>query len=119
MPLSALVLLNIIHKHLQTAVDSAVIQVESVTPNLNGFSAAFMLAGVDSAIENVKNLIVSGEQRSLEDLGIATVDFDLEWRSGYNDAGVDDRNVRSVGIVVGETGQRGRERQKIQKSHCV
>ena len=48
MPLGALVLLDIIHQDFQAAVDSAVIEVETETPDLKRFPAAFVLTGIDA-----------------------------------------------------------------------
>ena len=51
MALRSLVLLNIIDKHLKAAIHASMIQVEPEAPDLERFSAAFMLPRIDSSIE--------------------------------------------------------------------
>ena len=74
MALRALILLHVVHQHLQSAVDAAVIQVETEAPDLEGLAAAFVLPGVDTGIEHVEDLVVAGEERAGEDFGVAAVD---------------------------------------------
>jgi hypothetical protein len=50
-PLRALVLLHVVHQHLEAAVDAAVIQIEAEAPDLERFAAAFVLPGVDPGVE--------------------------------------------------------------------
>ena len=70
MALCGLILLNVVDQHLQPAADAAVVQVESEAPDLNRLAAAFVLANVDAGIELMEDLIVSREERLLEDFGI-------------------------------------------------
>jgi hypothetical protein len=50
------------------------IEIETETPNLQGFSAAFVLSRIDSGAEHVKDLVIAGKERALEDFGVASVD---------------------------------------------
>jgi hypothetical protein len=55
MPLGALVLLHIVpHQHLESTVDSAVIKIKTEAADLQGFSSALVLPGVDAGIEHVE-----------------------------------------------------------------
>ena len=46
-PLRRLILLDVIHQHLQAAVDAAVIEVEAEAAHFNRFPAALVLPGVN------------------------------------------------------------------------
>ena len=70
MPLRALVLLDVVHQHFQPAVYAAVIEIESEAPDLERLAAAFVLAGIDSGVELLEDLVVAGEQRALEDFAL-------------------------------------------------
>ncbi len=72
--LRALILLDVVHQHLQPAVDAAVIEIEAEAADLERLAAAFMLAGVDAGIQLLQHLIVAREQGAVEDLGVAQVD---------------------------------------------
>ena len=86
--LRALVLLDVVHQHLQSAADAAVIQVEAEAPDLHRLAAAFVLARVDAGVQHVENLVVAREQRADEDLGIAAVHRRLHRLGGDHDGGL-------------------------------
>ena len=76
--LRALILLDVVHQHLQAAVHAAVIQVEAEAPDFERLAAALVLAGVDAGVQLLQHLVVAGEQRAVEDFGVAEVDGGLE-----------------------------------------
>ena len=76
--LRALVLLDIVHQDFQSAVDAAVVQVESEAANLERFAAAFVLTGVDAGVELLQHLIVARKQSPVEDLGVPHIDRGFE-----------------------------------------
>ena len=51
MALRFLVLLDIVNKHLQSAIHASMIQVEAEPPDFKRLSAAFVLPRIDSSIE--------------------------------------------------------------------
>src|SRR5437879_1956024 len=61
MALRSLILLNVVHQDLETAVHASVIQIEAEPADLERFAAAFLLPGVDAGIEHMKELIVARE----------------------------------------------------------
>ena len=65
--LGRLVLLYVVHQNFESAVHAAVIEVESEAPDLHRLAASFMLSGVDSGIEDVKDLVVAREASTAED----------------------------------------------------
>src|SRR5262249_54070610 len=76
--LRALVLLDIVDQHFETAIHTAMVQVESEAPDLERFAAAFMLAGIDTCIELLQYLIVAREERSIKDLRVTQVHLRLK-----------------------------------------
>jgi hypothetical protein len=64
--LSGLILLNIIDHDFQPAVDSAMIEIESETANLERLATALVLPGIYPGRQRVKDLVVAGEECSLE-----------------------------------------------------
>src|SRR5579871_6670134 len=77
MGLRRLILLHIVHQHLESAIHAAVIEVEAEAADLEGFAAAFMLAGIDSGVELLKELVIARKQGAVEDLGVAKVELRL------------------------------------------
>jgi hypothetical protein len=65
--LRALVLLHIVHQHLEPAADAAVIEVEAEPANLQRFPSALVLPGVDPGVQDVEDLVVAGEEGAGED----------------------------------------------------
>jgi hypothetical protein len=61
MTLRRLILLDVIHQHLQAAAYAAVIEVIAEPPYLDGLATALMLARVDSGVEHMEYLIVASE----------------------------------------------------------
>ena len=57
--LRALILLNIIDKDLEATIDSAVIEIETESSDLNRLTAAFVLACIDSRGKCVKDLVIA------------------------------------------------------------
>ena len=58
-PLRALILLHIVHEDFQSAVDAAVVEVESEAADFERFAAALVLPRVDARVERVKDLVVA------------------------------------------------------------
>ena len=87
MPLRPLVLLHIVDQHLQTAVHSTVIEVETEAANLERFAAAFVLAGIDAGVELLEHLVVAREQGAIEHFGIAQIEGRLGGPGGDYDVG--------------------------------
>jgi hypothetical protein len=58
-PLRALVLLYVVYQNFQTAVDAAVIEVETEAADLERFAAALVLPRVDARVERMEDLIVA------------------------------------------------------------
>lgn len=94
MPLRGLVLLNVVHQHLQAAVYPAVVQVKAKAADFDRFATALVLTGVDAGVELVEDLVVTGKQRLLEDFSVAVVDRWFDGLGGDDDAGPDDRQGR-------------------------
>src|SRR2546428_10714601 len=65
--LRRLVLLHIIHQHLEAAVDASVVQIETKAADFERLPSTFVLAGVDAGGQRVEYLVVTGEQRVLVD----------------------------------------------------
>ena len=108
--LCALVLLHVVHQHLEAAVDAAVVEVETEAANLERLAAALVLAGVDPGIELLQHLVVAREQRAVEDLRIPQVQLGLQGLSGNYDALVLCRQLGQRHILDGElTGERKTE----------
>src|SRR5208337_542515 len=84
--LGGLVLRNVIDEHLETAVQAAVVEVESKAANLKRLAAAFVLAGVDAAVERFEELVVAQKQRVLVDGVIPAVNRGVRGRGGDHDA---------------------------------
>lgn len=84
--LRSLVLLNIIDQHLQTAVYPAVIEIKAKSPNFQRLSAPFMLPGIYAGVQLLEDLIVSGEQGSVEDLAVSEINRGFERLRRYDDA---------------------------------
>ena len=95
-PLRRLVLLHVVHQHLEPAADAAVVEVETEAPDLERLAAALVLPGVDTRVEHVENLVVAREQGAVEDFGIAAVKRRFHGRCRDHDAGVNRRNDRFV-----------------------
>ncbi len=87
--LRGLVLLDVIHHHLEASVHAAVIEVESKPAHFNRLAAAFVLAGIDSGVQLVEDLVVAGKEGLLEDFGISAVDSGLDGGGGNDDGGID------------------------------
>lgn len=83
--LRRLVLLHIIHQHLEAAVDASVVQIETKAADFERLPSTFVLAGVDAGGQRVEYLVVTGEQRVLVDGIVAAVDG-IEGRGGDYDA---------------------------------
>src|SRR3989442_5465241 len=79
--LRRLVLLHIIHQHLEAAVDASVVQIETKAADFERLPSTFVLAGVDAGGQRVEYLVVTGEQRVLVDGIVAAVDG-IEGRGG-------------------------------------
>jgi hypothetical protein len=62
MPLSGLVLLDVIDQDFQTSVHATVVQVESKASNLQRLAPALVLASTDSRSQSVEDLIVPAEE---------------------------------------------------------
>ena len=73
MPLRSLILLNVVHHHLQPAVHPAMIQVETKPPDFQRLAAALMLPRVDACVQLLQHLVVTREQSSIENLFVAHV----------------------------------------------
>jgi len=86
-PLRALVLLHVVHQHFESAADAAVIQIEAEAADLQGFPSAFMLPGVDPGVQDVKDLVVAGEEGAGEDFRVAAVDAGFDGLGGDHDGG--------------------------------
>jgi hypothetical protein len=86
MALRALVLLHVIHQDLQPAIHSAVVQVESESPYLEGLAATLVLTSVDTSIELPKYLVIPSEKCTIEDLRVPEVDRWLERLRSDDDA---------------------------------
>jgi C4-dicarboxylate transporter DctM subunit len=71
--LRAVVLRNVIDGDAQTAIDAAVVEVETESADLERRAAALVLAGVDPGIQQVEQLVVAREQRLAEGLAIAQI----------------------------------------------
>jgi hypothetical protein len=72
-PLGTLVLLHVVHHHLEAAVHATVVEIEAETPDFKRFAAALVLARIDACVQLLEDLIVPREQRAVESLGIAKV----------------------------------------------
>src|SRR2546426_10621546 len=83
--LRRLVLLHIIHQHLEAAVDASVVQIETKAADFERLPSTFVLARVDAGGQRVEYLVVTGEQRLLVDGIVAAVDG-IEGRGGDYDA---------------------------------
>ena len=88
-PLRALILLHIVHQDFESAADAAVIEVEAEAADLQGFPPAFVLPGVDAGIQDVKDLVVAGEESAGEDFRVAAVDARFDGRGGNDDGGLE------------------------------
>ena len=86
MALRGLVLCDVVDRHPQAAVDAAVVQVEAEPTDFQRLAAAFMLPGVDARVEQVKDLIIAGKKRFVEDFGVAHVDARAQGRCRNRDA---------------------------------
>jgi len=62
MPLSALVLLRIVDENFQATVYTTVVKIEAEAPDLQRFSTALVLTGIDACCKCVENLIVARKQ---------------------------------------------------------
>ena len=71
--LSGLILLNVIDHDFQTAADSAMIEIESETANLERLATALVLPGIYPRRQRVKDLVVAGEECALVNSVIALV----------------------------------------------
>ena len=80
--LGALILLDSIEEDLEASVDSAVIEIEAEAADFEGFASAFVLAGVDACVEEIKDLVIAGEEGLVEGLGVAEVDTRFEDLAG-------------------------------------
>lgn len=76
--LRTLILLDSVEENFETSVDSAVVEIEAEAANFEGFTAAFVLAGVDARVEEIEDLVVAGEEGLVEGLGVAEVDAGFE-----------------------------------------
>src|SRR3989442_6797209 len=65
--LRRLVLLHIIHQHLEAAVDASVVQIETKAADFERLPSTFVLARVDAAGQRVEYLGVTGGHRLLVD----------------------------------------------------
>jgi|SRR5262245_2667319 len=86
MALCALVLLDIINQDFETTIHASMVKIETEAPNLQRFSSAFMLAGVDAGGERIENLIVTGEQRTLVDIFVALINRRIQRRCRNHEA---------------------------------
>jgi hypothetical protein len=68
MPLGRLILRHIFHQDFEPAIYAAVVQIESETADLDRFSTALMLAGIDACIERLEHLVIARKQRLAEDV---------------------------------------------------
>jgi len=75
--LRRLVLLHIIHQHLEAAVDASVVQIETKAADFERLPSTFVLAGVDAGGQRVEYLVVTGEQRVLVDGGFRATSLHL------------------------------------------
>ena len=73
--LGGLVLRDVVHQDLESAADAAMVEIETESPDLDRFPAALVLACVDAGIQDVKDLVVPGEQRfeNTSDCFVSTV----------------------------------------------
>src|SRR4051794_30961777 len=76
--LRTLVLLNVVHQHLQPAVDPTVVQVEPKSPDLKRLAAALVLTSINTGIELLQDLIIAREERAVKHLRIPEVNGRLE-----------------------------------------
>jgi len=60
-PLRTLVLLNVVDQHFKAAVHPAVVQIETESPHFERFPPALVLAEVDSGVQLLEKLVVTGE----------------------------------------------------------
>src|ERR1041385_4806466 len=93
MPLGRLILRHIFHQDFEAAIHAAVVQIESETADLDRFSAALMLAGIDACIERLEHLVIARKQRLAEDLCIAPVKRRLNGSRSNGYASVNGRDV--------------------------
>ena len=73
MPLGGLVLLEVVHHYLETAVDAAVVEVEAETPDFERLASSFVLPGVYPRTQRLNHLVVPPEQGVLVDRVVALV----------------------------------------------
>ena len=86
MALRPLILLNVIHQHLQPAVDASMVQIEPEAPHFHRLTAALMLPQIDARVQLLQHLIIAREERFVEDFRIAHVDSRFQRLSGNHDA---------------------------------
>ena len=95
--LGSLILLNVVDEYFQAAVDAAVVEVEPETTDLGSTFRRLRAGSVNPGVQLLEDLVVAGEQRSVEDLGVTQIDGRLN-RSRR------DHYTLTLGFQFGEVG---------------
>jgi hypothetical protein len=78
-----------------------VIKIKTEAADLQEFSSALMLPGVDAGIEHVENLVVAGENGARENLRIAAVNARFHGLGRDHDGGFEYLDLRRIAIGCG------------------
>src|SRR6185503_2132071 len=96
------------HQDLEAAIHAAVIEIEPEAPDFERFATAFVLARVDAGVELPEHLVVAGEERTVEDFGIAQIDFRFKASRCDDDALVSRRKFGKGYVLFDGTTRKGR-----------
>jgi hypothetical protein len=73
MSLRGLILLCVVDEHFEAPIESAMVEVEAKAAHFDRFAASFMLTDIDAGIELVEDLVITREQRLVENGSVSIV----------------------------------------------